>query len=82
VLQASPTDQALLWRVYGGPETVRVTERFGADPVEVASTTELLSGPRTWCRGEDGLTWVRVEDPEDGIRLFLIPSSVPDEEAH
>jgi len=74
VLQASPTDRTLLWRVHGGPETVRVTERFGEDPVEVGSTAGLLSGPRTWCRGEDGLTWVRIADPEEGVRLFLEPA--------
>lgn len=75
VLQASPTGRALLWRVRGAAETVRVTERFGADPVEVASTDELLSGARTWCRGENGLTWVRIADPQQGIRLFLEPAS-------
>lgn len=73
VLQASPTERPLLWRVRGAPETARVAERFGTDPVEVGSTAELRSGPRTWCRGEDGLVWVRIADPQGGTRLLLDP---------
>jgi len=65
--------QALLWRVRGGPAVSAVRERFGPDPVEVSSTADLTSGPRTWCRDENGLTWVRISDPKDGVRLFLDP---------
>ncbi len=73
VLQASPTERALLWRVRGGPNVNSVRERFGADPVEVASTADLISVPRSWCRDESGLTWVRIADSENGVRLFLDP---------
>ncbi len=78
VLEASPTSTPLLWRVKGGPIPALIKDDVGASPMRVPTPDDLLSGPRTWSYDPGGITWIRISDPQSGVRLRIRSSPAAD----